>query len=335
MNQKQEGYEALLAYLQEPCYQAAVKVHQGYQQRLSHTLFDYFGWGTVHVPRLLQDFQPELNPDLARYAYSILQNRILDELRMLDRSLGYTQWSLLLHVSERRLRQALARAGMAEPTPYLQVWQLYRQLGRSPQMRHQGKVREPSRDLLRQILTQYQQQFPDAVSLDQMSRRLQEAAVALKTYLSMPERSLNAPIDASSETELGGILPDPGQDWDEALDRAELEAQYQALSDWLSQEICQIQPSQYRLNPQIFTMLERYYGAGLTQTEISQELGVNQSTVGRNLAKFEEILAARLIPWAEDHLATSISPDRISPLCEALEQWLQTYYQEHPSLPQE
>lgn len=323
-----ESYEALFSYLQEPCYQAAEKVHYRHHAQFQQTKSDFFGMGCLHVRRILQDFRPEVNPNLWAYALVILQNRILDELRILDRSLGSTQWGLLLNPSEKRFRQALERSGQTIENDHMLIWQTYRLLGRSPEMKLSGRVQEPSLELLTRIQQYTQPHLEKPLTVKQIQVFLQDAARAIKDYLSLPTRSLNAPMGDSEGTEFGETLPDREGQWEQQLELSDLIRQHQRISTWFHAEIQQIQPKDYRLNPHIFEMLEQYYGQGLTQGKISENLGPNQSTIARNLAKFLEILASRFIPWAESTLGATISPEQMSPIVAALEQWLQQYFQE-------
>jgi hypothetical protein len=83
-------------------------------------------------------------------------------------------------------------------------------------------------------------------------------------------------VGEEGQGELQDIIEDPTKvDWlEEASAREIVQMQFQKIYAWLEQELTTLDVPKYRLNPQIKTILELYYGRNLKQTPISRELNI-------------------------------------------------------------
>jgi RNA polymerase sigma factor (sigma-70 family) len=323
----------LYAYLQESCYRVAVELWSVYQQRLNYSIEDYFGLGILKFDKILTDFDPNLNPNLAAYGFTLLKWRIIDELRQVNKTLGHTAWSLLLHTSEGRLTKALTRSGItaASLDDYCNVWDCYKNIYQSSPIKQDGKLQEPSLAQWQQITNLYNQGNDPAQSTSQVRQWLLFSGTALFQYLSPPSISLNYQLYEDSEF-LDRWVEEPENRQLESLElQAERQAEFQQIYSWLKQELADLDIKRHRLNADIQLILNLYYGQGWKQTSIAQQLGINQSTVARNLTKVHKILATLFIAWATRHLTRyPLQSHNLSSITAALEQWLQYHYQQNP-----
>jgi RNA polymerase sigma factor (sigma-70 family) len=320
------GQDALCAYLQECCYQAAGKLYRDYQARCHHQLDDYFGLGMVNADKVLKEFNPQLSPNLEAYAYPRFKWRMLDELRRWDRTFGYTSWSLLLDTSETRFRKALQRAGLGTAADnHFEAWLSYKAIYQTAKIIRDSRVQEPTPEAWAAIQQAYQRQTMNSATPQQLRQWLIEGGTALMNYLSPSTTSIDHVTNPLGPDGSDDLLSE--DDDEPSWDSYEGPAQYQRILTWLETELTAIAPQHYRLNSGVLTMIELYYGQGLKQVSIAHKLEINQSTVARNLSKFLEILAMRFIQWAEEAFPNTVSPEQIPAVCTALEQWLHHYYQ--------
>jgi RNA polymerase sigma factor (sigma-70 family) len=321
----------LYAYLQEPCYRAATDLRRNYQQRFELEISDYFGMGSSKFDKILAEFNPISNPNLAAHGFTRLKWRIIDELRKTDQSAGHTPWSLLLEYSETPLKEALALAGVVAPLldEYLMAWDCYCAIHKLAKIKHKGKIQSPSEEQWEKITAGFVEVSLRFVEPWQIRKYVTHCAEALYQYLSPKPISLNQTVNEEGESELQDIVivePTALERLEEKSEQDAVQIQLQKIYVWLEQELTTLDVKKHRLNPQIKTILELYYGRNLAQIPISQELNISQSAISRNLSKIQEILGDRFIVWCPEHLGRSVEADKLR-LSSAIEQWLQHYYQ--------
>jgi RNA polymerase sigma factor (sigma-70 family) len=321
----------LHAYLQEPCYHVAVKIWQQYQQQLDYSIEDYFQIGIPKLKKILADFNPLLNPNFEAYCFVRLKQRIVDELRQQDKTLGHTLWSRLLTVSTLRMSRSLERLGIRAVSldQYLDAWECYKVVYQDTKARQNGRLQEPNQEQWYQITNLYNQRGIESQSIEQVSELVNTAGVALVQY----ESPLILPIIDGSFDPLPDIPP-PIIPEDEE-DQAELAKEFQKIYDWLQQQLETLDVKQHKLNPNIKLILELIYGQGLTQMLIAEQLSIDSSTVSRNIIKVKEKLASMFIVWSAENLDRPLQSQDIKFIGEALNGWLHYHYQKSTHTSQE
>jgi RNA polymerase sigma factor (sigma-70 family) len=314
----------LYSYLQESCYRVALQLWNHHQDRDDHTPLDLFNQGILNCKKLLEKYNPAINPNLAAYASFFLKWRIIDDLRRQDKSYGHTMWSLLLHSSESRVRKALVDRGLTDTVleSHLQAWEIYVELYKLAKIKHDGKVQAPPTKIWTQIAAAYNSLMPQVQSSDQIKHWVETCGQAVFSSISPPTLSSNITVGSDGKTEIIDLisieLPDSE---DDASPRNYQETHNQILA-WMQVEWRDLDIKQYRLNENIRTIVQLYYGEGQEQTEISQKLGINQSTVSRNLNKVRSVLTDRFITWAADNLHMPLQSSDIETIDAAVNQWL-------------
>jgi len=313
----------LYAYLQESCYRVAAKLWSTYQYRRDQLLIDFFNQGVLCFQKLLASFNPILNPNLEAYASSFLKWRILDELRRQDQSYGHTPWSVLLHSSEVRVRKALMAMGIHDKplTCYLQAWECYVELYKPIKVKRGGKIQAPPPDFWVQITATYNAVMPDAQEVDAIQHWVKTCGQAVFRYLAPTVISINHPLSTEGQQELIDVIaaPDISISADSPHDYGAIHTQ---ILTWLRSEWQVLDLKKYRLNAHTKTIVQLYYGQGQEQQEISQQLGINQSTVSRTLNKVKTIVVDRFLEWSQDNLHIPLQANDVESINEAVSQWL-------------
>jgi RNA polymerase sigma factor (sigma-70 family) len=324
----------LYAYLQEPCYQTAFEIWQNYRQRFDYSIEDYFGIGKLKFEKILSDFNANLNPSLKSYCSTVLAWRIIDELRQFNKTFGHTIWSLLLNSTEMRLKKALLRSGVTVESIeyYLNIWDCYKAIYQSAKIKQDGKIQEPSPEQWQQINDLWHTYNIKRQQFTSVRELLIDMGESLLQYLSPPSISLNLTqeeniefIDSLSDKHIQNILEDEN-------DQVYNQEQFQKIHGWLQEQLEILDIKQYRLNPQIKSILLMYYGQGLKQIPIAQQLNINQSTVARNITKVQEVLAEKFIQWSTHNLNYPMKSSDFQSIGTALHQWLKYHYQKNFNL---
>ena len=318
----------LYAYLQEPCYRVAVQLWSTYQHRHDRPLFDLFSQGVLCFQKLLTSFNPILNPNLGAYASFFLKWRILDELRRQDKSYGHTLWSLLLHTSETRVRKALIAMGINGLLLeyHLQAWDCYVELYKPAKVKREGKIQAPPPEIWAKIVATYNLLMPQPQNLETIQQWVNTSGQAVFRYMSPAEVSINQPLSTEGQQEFIDVTaaPDDNESPDSLLDYGAI---YIQILAWLREEWQGLDLRTYRLNAHTKRIVQLYYGEGQEQKEISQQLGINQSTVSRTLNKVKTIVTDRFLEWSMDNLHISLQVNDVETINEAVSQWLWSIYQ--------
>jgi RNA polymerase sigma factor (sigma-70 family) len=321
----------LYAYLQEPCHQAALNIWQTHQNHSKeYTIPDYFHFGVLKFDKLISDFNPRLNPDLGKHAFHLLKWRITDTLRERHKIWGYTAWGLLLYRSKTCVKNALIRYGISGDLleNCLLAWECYVETYKTTKNKRDGSLQKPTDNDWLKIAVAYnsvsgvQKDIPDLIEW------LAYCGKAVTRYISLPSTSGSTPL-GDGKNDLESSLKDESQlellesDGPKSVDYQQL---HQKICFWLEAELERLDIVKARLNPNAKQMLELYYRQGIKQTDIAQQLGVNQATVARNLHKIKELLTNQFLKWAPDNLNISLKSNDIEVTSKALETWMQYYY---------
>jgi RNA polymerase sigma factor (sigma-70 family) len=321
----------LLAYLQESCYWAAYKTLT-ILATPHYKLSDFFQIGISEVPKILKGFSPEQGSSLKAYASATFSTAIRDILRQRQEADICSDWGLLRKLSQKRLVESLQSAGLPAPliAQYVLAWTCFKTLYVPTQSTGTRQLARPNAatwDAIAHAYNSERDRLPHATTTctaETLEQWLTYCASKARTYLYPTAISLNAPRAGIDDGELQDDLPDSGRDslletlveQEDVYQRHTQQAQInQVLTNTLTQ-----------LDLQVQTLLQAYYGAGLTQQQMAQQLNIKQYTVSRRLTKAREVLLLALSKWGQQELHISPSSDVINRVNAVLEEWLHSYY---------
>jgi RNA polymerase sigma factor (sigma-70 family) len=326
----------LYAYLQEPCYFSSIKIWNNYKHRIPYTVADLFNFGFAYVNQILMKFDPVQAPNIGAFSCNKFRNRILDELRQQDKTIGYTIWNLLLRASVHKMEEALlAHRSVTEDSLelHLNAWEVYKKIYTPVRTVQNRKIQEPSAEIWEHIAIAYCKNYSQIETQESIKKKLIFCADALLKYSSLNCISLNEPKYKNGNSEL--IESSEILDYDHLIHHIEIENQddiqehFQLIYKYFSKKLNGLDITKYRLNVSTQKILELYYGQELKQVQIAEQLGINQSTVARTISKVKEILASQLIDWSKTHLEALTKLTDVETVGDGLEQWFQEYYQQN------
>ena len=325
----------LSAYLQEACYWAAQKATRVLQQP-QYRVSDCFQLASIELERVLAGYDPKRGTSLKSYAMIAYPSLIRDTLRQRQEADICTGWTLLRRLGKKRLLESLSHTGLTaiEIGQYRLAWECYKALyGCGPPATR--KLRKPNREKWRDIAQLYnrerQRQLSEAgpaLTAETLEQRLSQCVRWVRAYTYPPLTSLNRPSGNEASSEWQDELSDPLQPslmaamikQEEAQIRAAQQAQ---LNQVIADAIGELVTEQREL-------LRLYYQAELTQQQIAQQLGLKQYSVSRRLARTREALLRALVEWSQTSLHICPSPDLVSSMSNALEEWLTVHYRNQP-----
>jgi RNA polymerase sigma factor (sigma-70 family) len=329
----------LWAYLEESRYNAATKVCLKYGHLFpKYTLADYCALASFQrvsqkdkdmstVEKILTDFNPQLNNSLSSFAFAVFRHRLIDRLRWENQCVGQSQWSLLRHVSETMLREALNNFGVVDEATlecYLLAWDCFKE-----KYVPKGNIRKalsaPDEKTWEEIAVLYnslREQDQIEADVEAIKEWMDICGKAIRHYLSPPIQSLNAPVSSVSASvsdenrvEVGDTLADEGGDlWENIF----IQEGSKNINSVLLAAIAQLLSEQQ-------LVLSLYYCEELSQAQIAQELEVNQATVSRRLQRARRVLLDTVTLWAEQQ-KLSLSSDFIYEISQHIEAWLVERY---------
>ena len=322
----------LAAYLQESCYWAAKKTSK-YWTNSQYQLSDYCQMANAEIGKVLEGFNPEQNPNLKAYARMVLPNLLRDVLRQRKEADNCTDWALLRKLSKKRLVESLEWVGLSAESiaQYRLAWVCFKEFYSSTQSTGNSKLPCPEPALWIAIAHLYNTErliqlgsAGPTQSPETLRQWLRQSAKWARAYLYPPVTSLNQPKPSYGLGEVQDDVADPLNDSliteliakAEIQERAQLQLQLQhALKSALAE-----------LNPQSQRLLDLYYGQGLTQRDIAQQLDMRQYTVSRRLTKRREILLTALMTWSQTELHISLHSNLIKNVNILLEEWLRFHF---------
>ena len=330
--------EHLIAYLQEPCYWTAQKTATTFANN-QYTLSDCFQIAIAQIDKVLKGFNPNQGYILKNYANAIFGSVIRDTLRQRHEVDICTPWGLLRKLSQKRLVESLQATGLPSETitAYVLAWTCFKTLyvptvgtGTKPILMTR-QLSKPDEQTLDAIASLYSKQSHQKVKPDILANWLLYCAKAARNYLYPPLTSIHTPSVGQDFGELLEYLP--GTEHDSLLsclityeEQRARNAQQVELHRMLAAAVAQ-------LEPQVQQMLQLYYGQGLIQHQIAQQLNMKQYTVSRRLTKARESLLLVLAQWTERKLHISLTSDVLKRTSTVLEEWLQAHYNSSHSPP--
>ena len=163
-----------------------------------------------------------------------------------------------------------------------------------------------------------------ACSPETLEQWLRESAQWARSYLYPPVTSLNQPQPQQESGERLDYLASLDESlWTEIIVQEE-EGELQTLE---TQVHIVMSEALTKLARDVQNSLELYYGQGLTQKQIAQQLKLKQYTVSRRLTKGRKLLLETLAKWSQEFLHISLNSNVINDMSRVLEEWLQNYYE--------
>ncbi|MBE9068085.1 sigma-70 family RNA polymerase sigma factor [Leptolyngbya cf. ectocarpi LEGE 11479] len=333
----------LWAYLQDPSYWAADKVTRRFAM-VQCSLADGFQIAIANVERILNGYDPDYGSNLKAYARTAFGNCIRDQLRQQHEVNISSDWGLLRRLSQTQLTQALLTAGFVQTSAPILVWKCFRAECSPEPGRLARGLPAPNETQLNAMVNRFNREryqllaeneadlattafaIPDFATTDidtkQMLAELTQLAAIARSYLTPTITSLNQPQYDDSGEEPLNTLPAAEIPMNQILaDEAyhEQQQQMQQIGAVLETAITALDIPEQQL-------LQLYYQQNLTQTEIAQQLDIQQYQVSRKLSRLRQQLLLRVINWSQKTLHTPPESDVLANVSQVIHEWLQYHY---------
>ena len=323
--------EHLAAYLQEVCFWSSTKTIAGFSSS-QYTVSDCFQVAISRIDKVLKGFDRERGFNLKSYASITFGNLIRELLRQKKEIDICSDWSLLRKLSQKRMTEALANAGLDPATveQYLLAWNCFKTIYVPERASSTRKLSKPEPETWSEIAKLYNQERKtqldqsDAATIESLERWMLICVKAVRSYLFPNVTSINK--------------PKPGYDSGEIVDSIVGEVDDSLLTDLIADEESQQRSQQQseisqfltatiaKLKPEEQKLLELYYSLGLKQAEIAKELKTQQYTISRKLSKARKVLLKALAEWTQSTMHISLTSDVLDNISSLLEEWLAEYY---------
>lgn len=322
----------LAAYLQEVCFWSATKTIGGFSSS-QYTAPDCFQVAIARIDKVLQGFDRERGFNLKSYASITFSNLIRELLRQKKEIDICSDWSLLRKLSQKRMSEALANAGLDRETSeqYILAWNCLKTIYVPERASSTRKLPKPDRATWEAIAELYNRErttqlnsATNAVTSEQLEKWMLICVKAVRSYLFPNVTSLNR--------------PKPGYDSGEIVDSVVGEVDESLLSDAIAREEAQERGQQQtdlnqfltsavaKLKPEEQKLLELYYSLGLKQADIARELNTQQYSISRKLSRVRKNLLKALVQWTQTTMHISLTSDILDNISSLLEEWLAGYY---------
>ncbi|MDF0552578.1 sigma-70 family RNA polymerase sigma factor [Kamptonema sp. UHCC 0994] len=299
--------EHLASYFETECYHAARTVWLQSQDFLWDEYLccaRVFIYTFEHLLRLLQSYNLSHQTSLDTYIQQTLIKVIKSEV-----SIGkFSPWRLLAKKSDKELQEALQRFGYQEPniSQYMFARKYFKQVYRfnkvnNPATRKTGqKWPEPDIEDFQAAAESYnaEKSLPTAphevsaaskISREQLQTWMENCIFVLQNY----PKSIN-PISLDKILEKGELqLENPAGIETEAPAKVARELP-KTINSAFRQHLENLKPVQHKI-------LLLYYGAGFNQTDVANQLQVNQSGISRRLDTIKIKLLKTMVEMSQPH----------------------------------
>jgi len=322
----------LAAYLQEVCFWSSNKTISGFSSN-QYNVADCFQVAITGIDKVLKGFDRERGFNLKSYASITFGNLIRELLRQKREIDICSDWSLLRKLSQKRMTEALASAGLDSEVieTHVLAWNCLKNIYVPERASSTRKLPKPKPETWLAIAKLYNQERQTQLTTPGITLNVAEAeswmmvcVKAARSYLFPSVTSINQ--------------PKPGYESGEIVDSILGEVDDSLLTDLIDGEECQKRNRQQKdinqfltdtvqeLKPEAQKLLELYYSLGLKQAEIAQELNSQQYTISRKLSKVRKTLLKSLAQWTKETMHISLTSDVLDNISSLLEEWLADYY---------
>ncbi len=323
--------EHLAAYLQEVCFWSSTKTIGGFSST-QYTVPDCFQVAIAGIDKVLKGFDRERGFNLKSYASITFGNLIRELLRQKREIDICSDWSLLRKLSQKRMTEALANAGLDQEVieSYILAWNCLKTIYVPERASSTRKLPKPEPETWIAIANLYNKERTqlknpvNTATAEKLEKWMLNCVKAVRSYLFPNVTSINK--------------PKPGYDSGEIVDSIVGEVDDSLLTDMIVDEEVQQRSRQQtdinqfltaaiqKLKPEEQKLLELYYSLGLKQGEIAKELNTQQYTVSRKLSKARKVLLKALAQWSQETMHISLTSDVLDNISSLLEEWLAGYY---------
>ena len=324
--------EHLTAYLQEVCFWSAVKTIQGFSNT-QYTVSDCFQIAIARIDKILKGFNSDRGFNLKSYASITFGNLIRELLRQKKEIDICSDWSLLRKLSQKRMGEALANAGLDLETcqRYTLAWNCFKTIYVPLRASSTRKLPKPESETWLAIAELYNRErlsqlddVPNAATPESLEKWMLDCVKAARCYLFPNVTSIDRPKPGHETGTIADSLVGEVDDCllSDLIDREESQQRSQQQTDinqFLSDCIEKLKPEEQKL-------LELYYSFGLKQAEIAKQLDTQQYSISRKLARARKILLKELARWTQSTMHISLTSDILDNISALLEEWLAGYY---------
>ncbi len=322
--------EHLTAYLQEVCFWSATKTITGFSSS-QYSVADCFQVAIARIDKVLKGFDRERGFNLNSYASITFANLIRELLRQQKEIDICSDWSLLRKLSQKRMIEALANAGLDRETieQYVLAWNCLKTIYVPERASSTRQLPKPQPETWLAIANLYNQErhlqlsSQEAVTCEHLEKWLLICVKAVRSYLFPNVASINQPKPGYETGEivdsLVGVDQSPLVDMIAQEEIEQRSQQHTDINQFLTAIIKQLKPEEQKL-------LEFYYALGLKQAEIAQELNTKQYSVSRQLSRVRKELLLALAKWSQSTMHISLTSDILDNISSLLEEWLASYY---------
>lgn len=324
--------EHLAAYLQEICFWSSSKTINGFSST-QYTMPDCFQVAIAGIDKVLKGFDRERGFNLKSYASITFGNLIRELLRQKKEIDICSDWSLLRKLSQKRMTEALAGAGLDPEVveSYIWAWNCFKTIYVPERANSTRKLPKPESETWVAIANLYNKErrtqlkvAGEAITPEQAEKWMLVCVKAARSYLFPNVTSINQ--------------PKPGYESGEIVDSLVGEVDDSLLTDMIANEEAQERNQQQtdinqfltatvqNLKPEEQKLLELYYSLELKQAEIAEKLNTQQYTISRKLSRARKKLLSALAKWTEETMHISLTSDILKNISSLLEEWLAGYY---------
>ncbi len=333
--------EHLYAYLQEPAYKAAYDRSQkdDYSQRWDK-LQEYFqiGFKNQIYDRVLKKFKSNYGSDLKAFALPIFKNSINEELRQGNKAAGHSNWSLLRHSSGKLWKKALQSRGLSNQQieSYLLLRDCFKALYNPETPKANKELPSPDLKTWQSITQLYNKERLNQLynsgkklNLNDIQVRLEETSQAIRNYYHPPQISLNNRLGGQEGREIKDIISScETESLLENIIKEEEQFKFIKLQEEINYFLEKYLAEAISLEEK--KCLQLFYGAGLTQAEIAEQLfgeRKKQYKISRQLNNTSKKLLEALGIWVNNRETHNYEFDNIVDTINILlKEWLQKYY---------
>ncbi|OWY65681.1 group 3/4 sigma-70 RNA polymerase sigma factor [cyanobacterium TDX16] len=328
----------LTAYLQEVCYWTAHKTSASFTSS-QYTLSDCFQMALARFDKVLKGFNPQLGYGFKNYASAIFSSVLKDLLRQQQEVDISTNWSLLRRLSQKRLVESLQNTGLGVEVinRYVLAWNCFKTLYVPTHPTGTRQLPKPESETWEAIARLYNQEritqlHPSGAECNAqtLEKWLVACAKAARSYLYPSLVSIDAPKPGQ---ESGAFLDDLGSfEQDNYLNEMIAVEEQKTQQSRQTQMQAVLAEAIAKLDSQAQTIMQMYYGQGLTQQEIAKAIDTKQYTVSRRLTRARESLLLALAKWSQETLHITLTSEVLNNINTVLEEWLQVHYRRPSSL---